>query len=142
MAGTPYWRERKLVTSSSERKPNFTRAEARRAGHPAAETYLSCIPTNSEFHAKPLICRGNQRRSIRTDTNCQPNGHSAKVTSVRPGGNVSCCTDVTYRFCGAVGVRRFRRFRGFRGKVMQKVMQNPRSRPQGLRVTKCGIIKM
>src|ERR1017187_2686745 len=82
MAGTPYWRERKLVTSSSERKPNFTRAEARRAGHPAAETYLSCIPTNSEVHAKPLICRGNQRRSIRTDTNCQPNGHSAKVTSV------------------------------------------------------------
>jgi hypothetical protein len=30
MAGTPYWRERKLVTSSSERKPNFTSAEASR----------------------------------------------------------------------------------------------------------------
>src|ERR1700676_1506562 len=30
MAGTPYWRERKFVTSSSVRKPSFTRAEPRR----------------------------------------------------------------------------------------------------------------
>ena len=30
MAGTPYWRERKLVTSSSVRKPSFTKAEPRR----------------------------------------------------------------------------------------------------------------
>src|SRR5215471_15833634 len=30
MAGTPYWRDRKLVTSSSVRKPSFTSAEPRR----------------------------------------------------------------------------------------------------------------
>ena len=30
MAGTPYWRERKLVTSSSVRKPSLTKAEPRR----------------------------------------------------------------------------------------------------------------
>src|SRR5262249_15516103 len=47
MAGTPYWRERKLVTSSSLTNPSCTRVEPRRALWPASFSAFSALSSCS-----------------------------------------------------------------------------------------------
>src|SRR5215467_15748466 len=62
MAGTPYWRERKLVTSSSLTNPSCTRVEPRRALEPpsfcAFSAFSSCsgVMIFSLTRRSPSLC--------------------------------------------------------------------------------------
>src|SRR4051812_9220010 len=62
MAGTPYCRERKLVTSSSERNPSFTSAEPRRA--PDSFWVLSACSSCSGVMTFSLTSRSPRRCDI------------------------------------------------------------------------------
>src|SRR5260370_25897036 len=64
MAGTPYWRERKLVTSSSERKPSFTRTDPRRSFHLASFCVLSACSNCSGEMTFSLTKRSPRRCDI------------------------------------------------------------------------------
>src|SRR5258708_4718223 len=112
MAGTPYCRERKLVTSSSVRKPSLTKAEPRRQLLSfctfVACTNCSVVMTFSLTRRSPNRCdmpvspicesdenglrllrepelpfRGEEVAAYRVDRNCQRNWVTAPVTLVR-----------------------------------------------------------
>src|SRR6266478_2595020 len=112
MAGTPYCRERKLVTSSSVRKPSFTKAEPRRQLLSFC-TFVACTncsvvmtfsltrrsPNRCDMPQSPicpsdecglrtqrelqLLFQGGEVAAYRVDRNCQRNWVTVPVTLVR-----------------------------------------------------------
>src|SRR5205085_11211317 len=64
MAGTPYWRERKLVTSSSERKPSFTSTAPSR--EPDSFCILTACSNCSGVITFSLTSRSPKRWDMRT----------------------------------------------------------------------------
>src|SRR5215467_9510681 len=111
IAGTPYWRERKLVTSSSVRKLSFTRALPRRQfcsfctlvaccncsgvmifsltrrspslwDMPRAPVYTAENGIRTACPGRKCACFRGVRRTQSDDTNCHLDRVTAKVTLV------------------------------------------------------------
>src|SRR6478752_7177254 len=64
MAGTPYWRERKFVTSSSLTNPRCTSVEPRRELGPASRCALSALSSWSDVMIFSLTRRSPNRCDI------------------------------------------------------------------------------